>query len=141
MGIFKLPLIGKGFSVLFSMTLAPGMVEKGLYDAFGPNTNSIPPGFIDRYRIILTDPGALRSFGLSLDTFNKELGMQSRKYKEIKIPVRILQGDKDNLKEGIRKLEKVLPDVKVTLLTNTGHMVFYADPETASKMLIEAAVH
>jgi len=137
----RIPIIGRGFAAVASSFIGPTMIEDGLNEAFHPNEDIIPEGFIDtRVRIWLQTK-------VLVSTAREELNLNSNlekiipDYEGISKKFFIIHGDNDLFipKGDSLKLHKIIKNSKLLILSNTGHQVQYARPDILIRTINEVA--
>jgi pimeloyl-ACP methyl ester carboxylesterase len=120
-----------------------------LVDLFGPvllagmfAPNDPPPGYLDRIKPVLLRPRQIAAWANELRHLRTGLARQSRRYGEIRIPVRILAGANDPFDPPTRqasRLRLAIPGARLTVLEVTGHTLHQRYPERVIDALCETA--
>ena len=132
----RIPLIGDLSFVLGGWVIGHHMIRAGLSRAFDPQSPS------DRY-VKLADSLWLRRKQLKAYVedetgLNESLRKMSKRYQEIKIPVVIVTGDRDQIvspNENARLLHAAIPNSQLIELKNTGHEIPQTNPESIDTAL------
>ena len=143
----KIPLIRNLSFVLGGVVIGHHMIRTGLARAFYPQSPS------DRY-VKLADSLWLRRKQLKAyvedeTSLNDSLRKMGKRYQEIKIPVVIVTGDRDQIvspDQNARLLHAAIPNSQLIELKDTGHEIPQTNPEsidTALSMISQswAAAH
>lgn len=130
------PLSGWLFNNVIAQPFAGASVKSGMEGAFAP---SIPPeGWLEAARVSLAArPESLRANGEDLVAAKREVTAQQARYAEIKMPVAILVGDGDRVVSPsihAMHLAQVLPNARIEVLSNVGHLPHEASPEAFRKL-------
>jgi pimeloyl-ACP methyl ester carboxylesterase len=132
----KIPLIGDLGLVLGRPVIGHRMVRAGLARAFYPQSPS------DRY-LKLADSLWLRRKQLKAyvedeASLNDSLRKMAKRYAEIKIPVVIVTGDRDQIvspDQNARVLHTAIPDSQLIEVPNTGHEIPQTSPRSVQTAL------
>jgi pimeloyl-ACP methyl ester carboxylesterase len=125
-GISATPLVGPVFTQLVP-TVGPAQVKAGIEGVFNPAP--VPEGYFEKSAIgLLFRPPNFRANAQDVQALQKELGAQSPRYPELKVPIVVFSGSQDtvikpNLHVG--QLKKQVP-VEVVILPDEGHMPHHA---------------
>jgi len=137
----RIPIIGRGFAAVASSFIGPTMIEDGLNEAFHPNEDIIPEGFIDTRVRIWLQTKVLVSTAREELNLNSNLGKIIPDYEGISKKFFIIHGDNDLFvpKGDSLKLHKIIKNSKLLILSNTGHQVPYARPDILIRTINEVA--
>jgi pimeloyl-ACP methyl ester carboxylesterase len=126
--IIRLPLIGRGFASIASVTVGAGMVAEGIEQAFHPNLKAIPAGFTNRRKTIWLQTRVICTIAREELNLNHDLQRIIPRYRDIQKSFIIIHGSDDLLvpSDDSRRLHSVLPNSRLIILKNTGHQVQYA---------------
>ena len=132
----RVPLIGDLSFVLGGWVIGHHMIRAGLSRAFYPQSPS------DRY-VKLADGLWLRRKQLKAyvedeTSLNDSLRKMSKRYQEIKIPVVIVTGDRDQIvspDQNARLLHAAIPNSQLIELKDTGHEIPQTNPESIDTAL------
>jgi pimeloyl-ACP methyl ester carboxylesterase len=132
----RIPLIGDLSFVLGGWVIGHHMIRAGLSRAFYPQSPS------DRY-VKLADSLWLRRKQLKAyvedeTSLNESLRKMSKRYQEIKIPVVIVTGDRDQIvspDQNARLLHAAIPNSQLIELKDTGHEIPQINPESIDTAL------
>ena len=132
----KIPLIGDLSFVVGGWTIGHHMLRAGLARAFYPQSPS------DRY-VKLADSLWLRRKQMKAyvedeTSLNDSLRKMCKRYQEIKIPVVIVTGDKDQIVspyQNARPLHAAIPNSQLIELKDTGHEIPQTNPESIDTAL------
>jgi len=139
--LIRIPIIGRGFAAAASSFIGPAMIKEGLNEAFHPNEDIIPEGFIDTRVKIWLQTKVLVSTAKEELNLNSDLQKIVPDYGNISKKFFIIHGDNDLLvpKGDSLKLHKIIRNSKLLILSKTGHQVQYARPETLIRAINEVA--
>jgi pimeloyl-ACP methyl ester carboxylesterase len=121
-GIAAAPLVGPVFTQLVP-TVGPAQVKAGIEGVFKPAP--VPDGYFEKSAIgLLFRPPNFRANAQDVSALEEELGAQSPRYPEIKVPVVVFSGSQDTVispKLHVGELKKQIP-VELVILPDEGHM-------------------
>jgi len=139
--LLKLPIIGRGIAVSSSITIGPGMIQKGVEDAFYPNSDAIPLNYADNRSEIWLQPKVTVTIANEETNIDADLKRIAPRYSSITQKFIIIHGSNDLLvpKEHSMKLSKVTKNSKLIILEKTGHQVQYARSSSLIAAINEAA--
>lgn len=137
----RIPIIGRGFAAVASSFIGPAMIKDGLNEAFHPNEDIIPEGFIDTRVKIWLQTKVLVSTAREELNLNSDLEKIIPDYGNISKKFFIIHGDNDlSVPKGDSlKLHKIIRNSKLLILSNTGHQVQYARPDILIRTINEVA--
>ena len=132
----KIPLIGDLSFLLGGVVIGHHMIRAGLARAFYPLSPS------DRY-VKLADSlwlrrKQLKAYAEDETSLNNSLRKMGKRYQEIKIPVVIVTGDRDQIvspEENARLLHATIPNSQLIELKDTGHEIPQTNPESIDTAL------
>ena len=139
--LIRIPIIGRGFAAMASSFIGPAMIKDGLREAFHPNEDIIPEGFIDtRVKIWLQTKVLVSTAREELNLYS-DLEKIIPDYGNISKRFFIIHGDYDLWvpKGDSTKLHKIIRNSKLLILSNTGHQVQYERPGILIKTINEVA--
>jgi pimeloyl-ACP methyl ester carboxylesterase len=139
--ILKTPVIGPVCAWLVKLFTGCSMIEDGAKEAFSPNEDVMPADYVKTRCMIFTQQKVIKTMSREDISMRPDVDKMAPLYGGIKKPLFIVHGESDLLvpvADGIL-LNKAVPDSKLTLLRNTGHMVQYARPAELIKVIEEAA--
>ena len=139
--LIRIPIIGRGFAAVASSFIGPAMIKDGLNEAFHPNEDIIPEGFIDTRVKIWLQTKVLVSTAREELNLNSDLEKIIPDYGNISKKFFIIHGDNDlSVPKGDSlKLHKIIRNSKLLILSNTGHQVQYARPDILIRTINEVA--
>jgi pimeloyl-ACP methyl ester carboxylesterase len=139
--LIGIPIIGRGFAAAASSFIGPAMIKDGLDEAFHPNEDIIPEGFIDTRVKIWLQTKVLVSTAREELNLNSDLEKIIPDYGNISKKFIIIHGDNDLFvpKGDSLKLHKIIKNSKLLILSATGHQVQYARPEILTRIINEVA--
>lgn len=139
--LIRIPIIGRGFAAMASSFIGPAMIKDGLREAFHPNEDIIPEGFIDTRVKIWLQTKVLVSTAREELNLNSDLEKIIPDYGNISKRFFIIHGDYDLWvpKGDSTKLHKIIRNSKLLILSNTGHQVQYERPGILIKTINEVA--
>ena len=139
--LIRIPIIGRGFAAMASSFIGPAMIKDGLREAFHPNEDIIPEGFIDTRVKIWLQTKVLVSTAREELNLNSDLEKIIPDYGNISKKFFIIHGDNDLFvpKGDSLKLHKTIKNSKLLLLSDTGHQVQYARPDILTRTINEVA--
>jgi len=137
--IIKIPIIGRGFVATTSWLIGPTMIEDGVNQAFHPNEQIIPDGYIDSRMIIWLQTKVAISTAREELNINSDLNRIIPEYGNISKKFIIIHGENDLLvpKDDSVKLHKTIRNSKLVILSDTGHQVQYERPEMLIRTIEE----
>ncbi len=125
------PVIGLGLIRLLQPFIAEQRLENGLSFSITPNQPIMPTNFIQNRLKLWNNPGILYTRTQQTNEVTSELIAMQAHYQDIKLPVSILIGDKENhqdISQGCRLLEKDIKHSKLLEIKDAGHYLQYKDP-------------
>jgi pimeloyl-ACP methyl ester carboxylesterase len=139
--LIRIPIIGRGFAAVASSFIGPAMIKDGLREAFRPNEDIIPEGFIDTRVKIWLQTKVLVSTAREELNLNSDLEKIIPDYGNISKRFFIIHGDYDLWvpKGDSTKLHKIIRNSKLLILSNTGHQVQYERSGILIKTINEVA--
>ena len=139
--LIRIPIIGRGFAAVASSFIGPAMIKDGLNEAFHPNEAIIPEDFIDTRLKIWLQTKVIVSTAREELNLNSDLEKIIPDYGNISKGFFIIHGDNDLLvpKGDSLKLNKIIRNSKLLILSNTGHQVQYARPDILIRTINEVA--
>ena len=138
--ILKIPIISHACG-LFVKLFGRSIVKKGMDVAFDPNQKDMPQDFIDTRYMMISQLKMIKASAHEEMTMRPDVKNMTPLYVDIQKPLFIVHGESDKVvpvTDG-SLLHKAVPDSKLTLLKNIGHMVQYAKPAELIKVIEEAA--
>jgi pimeloyl-ACP methyl ester carboxylesterase len=141
--LIKIPIIGRGFAAATSSLIGPGMIKEGINQAFYPNENKIPKGYVETRMKIWLQPKVTVTIAKEELNLNSDLEKIIPKYGDIFKKFIIIHGEDDLLvpKDDSVKLNKIIKHSKLILLSKTGHQVQYERPEILIQTIKETAAN
>jgi len=139
--LIRIPIIGRGFAAVASSFIGPAMIKDGFNEAFHPNEDIMPEGFIDTRVKIWLQTKVLVSTAREELNLNSDLEKIIPYYGNISKKFFIIHGDNDLFvpKGDSLKLHKTIKNSKLLILSNTGHQVQYARPDILIRAIKEVA--
>jgi pimeloyl-ACP methyl ester carboxylesterase len=137
--VVQVPVLG---DVLASTLLVPiGQVTgKATLEAlFSPDP--VPPGYLDIFLAFLLRPIQIKAALSEATTSNSTVETLSPRYGEIGVPVVIVTGDSDTSvvpQQHAYPLHEAIPDSKLIVLPDTGHMPHHSQPEAVMDAIRQA---
>ncbi|MGY3448149.1 alpha/beta fold hydrolase [Bradyrhizobium sp. USDA 4353] len=125
------PVIGPLLAHTITLPLGLALMGPGARGVFAPQP--MPDDFVDQSATpLLLRPREFLANALDLVTLKQAVIEQAPRYGEIKVPVTILAGDADKTVYTdihARRLAQVLPQTRLIVVPDLGHMVQNAVPE------------
>lgn len=142
--LVQIPVLGRGLSTVLSPFFGPAMLEEGVREAFYPNRDKMPPGFIDRAkRIWLSTKVSVTTARekTNLASCQQQLMKQYSRIAEIKSKIILVHGKEDQTvhKRHSIDAQRKLPRSKLVLLPGIGHYVQFAEPEQLAGIIRDVA--
>lgn len=139
--LITIPVIGRGFAAATSSFIGPGMIKEGINQAFYPNENLIPKGYIETRQIIWLQPKVTVTLVKEELNLNSDLEKIMPKYGDISNKFIIVHGEDDLLvpKDDSLKLNNIIKHSKLIMLSRTGHQVQYERKKILIRTIREAA--
>jgi len=126
------PLIGGVFNGVVTRPFVAAAGRDGVKGSFAPLL--APPDYYDRAGVArATRPGALAANAADLVVAKREVGAQQARYRDLKMPIAIFNGDSDGVVSPTihaAHLAADLPGSKHVVLKGVGHMPHEADAQT-----------
>ncbi len=137
------PIIGKGFTVLISKTVAYKKIEEGLSNAFGGDTAILTGDFMHIRKQLWSQPKVLYATSSEQVNYNDDLKEISEKYKNINKKVDILVGNKDRKStfEDCIKLQNDIQNSEILLLENTAHFIQFERTDELLKVIKKHSIN
>lgn len=137
----RIPIIGRGFAAVASSFIGPPMIKDGLNEAFYPNEDIIPEGYIETREKIWLQTKVLVSTAREELNLNSDLKKIIPDYEKISKKFFIIHGDSDLFvpKGDSLKLHKIIKNSKLLILEKTGHQVQYERPDILIETINEVA--
>jgi pimeloyl-ACP methyl ester carboxylesterase len=142
--LVQIPILGRGLSAAMSPLFGPTMVEEGVREAFFPNRDKMPPGFIERAKRIwlstkVTVTTAREKSNLA--RCQQELMKKYSRIAEIKGKIVLVHGGEDQTVHKRHSIDahRKLPRSKLVLVPGVGHYVQFADPGQLVEIIRDAA--
>ncbi len=137
----RIPIIGRGFAAVASSFIGPPMIKDGLNEAFYPNEDIIPEGYIETREKIWLQTKVLVSTAREELNLNSGLKKIIPDYENISKKFFIIHGDSDLFvpKGDSLKLHKIIKNSKLLILEKTGHQVQYERPDILIETINEVA--
>lgn len=130
------PLIGDIFNIIAQPFTAAALSD-GIRGTFAPM--AVNKDYVEKAGSArATRPSAMRANALDLVNAKREIIAQQARYPEIKIPIAILAGDKDDVvwtDLHSRGLAKTLPETRLEVLPGVGHLPQEAAPEKVAELV------
>ena len=135
--LLRVPLLGRGISVVTRSLTGREMVRKGLATAIHPNEKAIPAGFLEERCFIWLQPGVsytLAGEGLNL---KGDLLKNVPRYETISKRFIIVHGKDDQLValDNADRLNRSVSGSRLVVLNDTGHLIQYARPDTVVSLV------
>lgn len=131
------PLVGPLFNNVLAPPFTASAVREGIKGTFAPMP--VPPNYLEKAAVMrATRPGAMRASAEDLVAAKRELIAQQARYRDIKVPVAILSGDGDTVVSPTihaAQLSKTLPNTKLVILPDVGHVPHEAAPEKVAELV------
>jgi pimeloyl-ACP methyl ester carboxylesterase len=139
--LIRIPIIGRGFAAVASSFIGPPMIKDGLNEAFHPNEDIIPEGYIETREKIWLQTKVLVSTAREELNLNSDLEKIIPDYGNISKRFFIIHGDSDLFvpKGDSLKLHKIIKNSKLLILERTGHQVQYERPDILIGTINEVA--
>ena len=139
--LIGIPIIGRGFAAVASSFIGPAMIKDGLKEAFNPNEDLIPEGYIDSRVAIWLQTKVLVTTAREELNLNSDLEKIIPDYGKILKKFFIIHGENDLWvpKGDSLKLHKIIRNSKLILLSETGHQVQYERPDILIRAINEVA--
>lgn len=135
--VAKLPVIGELFAYTLAWPIGSLVIDAGARGVFAPQP--MPEGYAERAAIrLVLRPTTFLANARDVAGLLEFVTGQVPRYPQIKAPVAIITGERDDIVSPVihsQAFAKAVPQTKLTLLPNVGHMPHYAAPEK-----IEAAI-
>jgi pimeloyl-ACP methyl ester carboxylesterase len=131
-GAVRTPVVGSLFRWTFLLPLGRGRVASGLREAYAPDP--VPPEEIAAAQTLWLRPAEASATVWDTANLQEALTTYAPRFSQIRAPVTIIVGDHDSLLNQSRELHRRLPQSKLQILPNTGHMV----PRTRPEVIAEA---
>jgi pimeloyl-ACP methyl ester carboxylesterase len=132
--LLKIPVLNELLLVFLPSHFSTKMVLKKLFF----DAKKITPEIIENYSGFLDSPGSYHALiSTAEQIIPRNINWLTSKYKDIKIPVLLVWGQNDKtipLSIG-QRLEKDLPNAKLVIIPECGHMVPEEKPEELSKLI------
>ena len=129
--VISTPLIGPLLAHTITLPLGTLVANSGARGVFAPQP--MPADFVrDSATLLLLRPREFIANARDLVTLKAAVVEQAPRYAEIKAPITIISGDVDKtVSTGIhsRPLAAAVPNAKLVVLPDVGHMVQYAAPD------------
>lgn len=132
------PVIGLGMIRILHGSIAENMLRNGLLTSLQPNLNVMPSGFVDARIQMWNNPGVLFTRTQQTDDVTDELNVMQKHYKNIKLPISILLGEKEahtDIAQGCKLLAEQLTNGNLIEVPEAGHYLQYKDPLQVSKVI------
>src|SRR6202165_708603 len=124
------PLIGPLFAYTITLPLGLFLTEPGARGVFLPQI--MPDGFVgDTATALLLRPGEFLANACDLVTLKAAVAEQAPRYADIKVPTVVISGEFDKTvspNRHSRPFAKAVPNAKLIVLSDVGHMVQNAAP-------------
>ncbi|MGA1342076.1 MAG: alpha/beta fold hydrolase [Hyphomonas sp.] len=134
------PVLGTAFSQLLPI-VGPAQVKGGISSVFKPVP--APPGYFENSGIsLLFRPQNFRANARDVTALQQELGAQSARYGEIRVPVIVFSGSQDTVispKLHVGELKKQVP-VELVILEHEGHMPHHGEGEAVAEAIRRLAL-
>jgi pimeloyl-ACP methyl ester carboxylesterase len=131
------PYVGPLFLRTFVYPLGVLLTNSNLRSAFEPQP--VPPDYIHHAAIrLVLRPKAFYSNARDLALLEAFIAAQVPRYVDLRTPTVIITGDRDNMvsaQSNARVLAATLPDAKLILLKDVGHMPHHAAPEVVASAI------
>lgn len=126
-----IPVLGPLLAYTITLPIGAFLVEGGTRYVFSPQP--MPDGFVDdtQVRLVLR-PSVFLANAWDLTTLKEEVTKRSPDYPKIKVPITIVTGDTDHVVSPTihsRHFAEAVPQTKLIVLPNVGHMPQVAAPE------------
>ena len=138
--IIKIPVLGSRLIAAAARFIGPKMIEKGIIQAFKPNENTIPENYLNIRLEIWLQTKVLISTAREEMNLTPDLKKIIPAFERISKKFFIIHGDDDALvpKSCSLKLHKAISNSKLLVLSNTGHQVQYARPNSLIRTIKKA---
>lgn len=134
------PLIGRAFSQLLPL-VGPTQVRAGIGSVFRPAP--APEGYFENSAIgLLFRPANFRANARDVKFLQDELGAQSARYPELKVPIIVFSGSQDTVlspKLHVGELKKQVT-VELVALPHEGHMPHHGEGEAVAEAIRRLAL-
>lgn len=131
------PVIGGAFNNVITRPFTAAAIKSGVAGAFAPSP--VPEGYLEAAGSArAVRPAAMHANSLDMVSAKKEVVAQQSRYAEISIPVAILTGDRDSVVSPTIhsvQLAQKLPNARIEVLKDVGHLPHEASPEAFLKLL------
>jgi pimeloyl-ACP methyl ester carboxylesterase len=128
----RTPVMGSFLRWTVLVPLGRGLVSSGLRDAYAPDP--VPPGETAAAQALWLRPSQSEATVWDTANLQEALGTYAPRFSRIRAPVTIIVGDRDALLNESGELHRLLPQSKLHVLPDTGHMV----PRTRPEVIAEA---
>lgn len=133
--LFTIPYFGEGLAMVLSSSaigdLGSSIAKDMAYWAFHPNIEHADDYFEKNQIKILSPKNVVANYQQEA-VYNDSIRNLTDNYHLIEQPVTIIQGEEDNYSELIQtahKLNEDIPNSRLIMLENTGHMINFVHPE------------
>lgn len=125
------PIAGRGFIRIIRGSIIPAMIESGLKTAFIPNKEFMPDYYYETRIHIYIQTRTLVSTAREEAFLNKDIKLIEPYYGDIKKPVLIIHGESNKVIPVYisQELDNLVPDSRLIVFKETGHMVQYVVPK------------
>lgn len=129
--ILTMPLIGPLLAYTITLPIGLALVDPGARGVFLPQT--MPPNYVKASATpLLLRPREFLANAWDLITLKEAVRAQAPRYPQIKVPTVIISGDSDSVASidiHSRAFAAAVPNAKLMILPNVGHMVQNAAPD------------
>ena len=135
------PVIGPLFSQLLPLA-GPAQVKGGINSVFKPAP--APEGYYENSALgLLFRPSNFRANARDVTALQDELGAQSARYPELKVPIVVFSGSQDTVlspKLHVGELKKQVP-LELVALPDEGHMPHHGEGEAVADTIRRLAIN
>jgi pimeloyl-ACP methyl ester carboxylesterase len=129
--IATVPLLGPLLAYTITLPIGSFLVESGTRYVFSPQP--MPDGFVDDTQVkLVLRPRVFLNNAWDLEKLKAEVTKRAPDYPQIKMPITIFTGDSDQIVSPTihsRHFAEAVPQTKLIVLPNVGHMPQVAEPD------------
>ncbi len=134
--VISLPVFGTGVSRIILPLAGKDMLRDSFTQIFKPGL--IPDGYMETGYSWSLDPRCLVTLFRNSNDYDKQINTVYEKYPQIKQKISIIQGEQDYYTDtvpGSQLLAKEIKKSKLTMLPDTGHMIYFQHREIVLKVI------
>jgi pimeloyl-ACP methyl ester carboxylesterase len=121
--LLALPYFGTGIARILVPLVAEKKIREGIVQSFGPNAGEIPAGFIELRERLWSRPSVGVARAKEVLNFNNNVAVLKQHYREIAVPVIIVDGAQEKYVADARRLQSEIPGATLVEFPQTGHYV------------------